>query len=106
MPARQDSLTRAMAVQMCTLAKEDPLGFKACTRNSVAIGTFSGFCQQEYDMDSKTDIKYYIRPDSTCIVRAFTVHGTKLHLITITAAAAWSKPLWPTEKSQNAGPTI
>ena len=72
-PAKRAPLTNQMIVKMCELAKQDPLGFHACVWDFVAIGRFGGFRQQEYAMDSKTEIKYYVKPDGTCVVRAFTV---------------------------------
>ena len=75
MPAQRDPLNRPMVVKMKELAREDPLGFRACIWNFVAIGTFSGYRQQEYAMDSRTEIKYYVLPDGTCIARAFVIRN-------------------------------
>jgi hypothetical protein len=54
-------------------AEEDPLGFKAAVYEFTQLGSFGGFCQQEFAMDSKTQIKYYVKPNGDLVVRAFTV---------------------------------
>ena len=43
--------------------------------NSRVIGHFDGYWQQEYEMDSKMEINYYVKPDSTCVVRVFTMNN-------------------------------
>ena len=58
---------------MCELAKQDPLGFHACAWQFTGMGRFSGYRQQEYAMDSTTEIKYYVKPDGNCVVRAITM---------------------------------
>ena len=62
-----------MIVKMQELAQEDPLGFKAAAFEFTALGRFGGFRQQEFCMDSKNSIKYYVLPNGTAVVRAFTV---------------------------------
>ena len=73
--ARRDPLTDAMCAKMCELSKADknPLGFKAAAWNYTAVGRYGGFRAQEFCMESKTVIRYYVLPDGTYIVRAFTV---------------------------------
>ena len=73
--ARREPLTDAMCVRMCELAKDeaDPLGFRATAWNYTAVGRYGGFRAQEFCMDSKYKIRYYVMPDKTYIVRAFTV---------------------------------
>ena len=73
MTAKREPLTRPMIVKMCELSKEDPLGIRACVWNFVAIGTFSGYREQEYDMELPTEIRYYVLPSRTCVVRAFVM---------------------------------
>ena len=68
-----------MIAKMCNLLSEDPLGFRVCAWDFVAIGLYGGFRQQEYAMDKKSDIKYYVLPDITCIARAFTIRNFILY---------------------------
>jgi len=72
-PAKRAPLNSKMIVEMCRQAKQDPLGFHACTFQFTGIGRFGGFRQQEFAMDSRTQIKHYILPDGSSVVRAFTV---------------------------------
>lgn len=78
-PARRSPLNTKMIAFMRQQAKEDPLSFKAAVSEFTAIGCFAGFRQQEFAMDSKDRIKYYVKPDGTCIVRAFTVKNFKFY---------------------------
>ena len=55
------------------MAQENLLGFKAAVYEFTALGRFGGFRWQEFAMDSTTKIKYYVLPDGTKAVRAFTV---------------------------------
>ena len=71
--AKRSPLNDKMIVKMQELAQEDPLGFKAAVFEFTALGRFGGFRQQEFCMDSKTVIKYYVLPNGTAVVRAFTV---------------------------------
>ena len=73
--ARCEPLTDAMCVRMCELAKDDanPLGFRSAAWNYTAVGRYGGFRAQEFCMDSKYTIRYYVLPDGTYVVRAFTV---------------------------------
>ena len=71
--SRRAPLTNQMIVKMCELAKQDPLGFQVCAWDIVGMGYFGGYQHQEYAMDPRTEVKYYVRPDGTCVVRAFTM---------------------------------
>ena len=55
------------------MAQENLLGFKAAVYEFTALGRFGGFCWQEFAMDSTTKIKYYVLPDGTKVIRAFTL---------------------------------
>jgi len=71
--AKRDPLTDKMIVKMQEMSRDDPLGFKAAAYEFTALGRFGGFRQQEFCMDSKRTIKYYVMPNGAQIVRAFTV---------------------------------
>ncbi len=58
---------------MHELAKEDKIGFNAAVFDFTALGEYEGFCQQEWYMDSKPEVKHYIMPNRTLIVHAFTI---------------------------------
>ena len=63
-----------MIVKMYELvAQEDPLGVRATCFSFVALSRYGGFRQQEFAMDTKKQIKYYVLPDGKTVVRAFTV---------------------------------
>ncbi|KAL7527743.1 hypothetical protein ACHAXR_002105, partial [Thalassiosira sp. AJA248-18] len=72
--AKRNPLTDKTIVKMEELSHEDPLGFNAAVYDFVfvALGRFGGFRQQEFCMDTKRRIKYYVMPDGTKVVRAFT----------------------------------
>ena len=72
-PAKRGPLTEKMIVEMCRQAEEDPLGFKAAVYEFTQLGSFGGFRQQEFAMDSKSQIKYYVKPNGDLVVRAFAV---------------------------------
>ena len=72
-PAKRGPLTEKMIVEMCRQAEEDPLGFKAAIYEFTQLGSFGGFRQQKFAMDSKNQIKYYVKPNGDLDVRAFTV---------------------------------
>ena len=72
-PAKCGPLTEKMIVEMCRQAEEDPLGFKAAVYEFTQLCSFGGFRQQEFSMDSKSQIKYYVKPNGDLVVRAFTV---------------------------------
>ena len=57
---------------MQEISNKDPLGFNATTFDFTALGRFGGFCQQEFVMDSKTEIKYYVMSEGTTVFCAFT----------------------------------
>ncbi len=71
-PGERASLTEHMIERMRELAKEDPLWFKECMSDFVTPGCFGSYRVQEYAMDKRDKIKYYVMPDGTCIVWAFT----------------------------------
>ena len=71
--SKRAPLNDKMIVKMQELAEEDPLGFAAAAFDFTALGRFGGFRQQEFCMDSKKKIKYYVIPNGTKVVRAFTV---------------------------------
>jgi len=52
-PAKRGPLTEKMIVEMCHQAKEDPLGFKAAVYEFTQLGSYGGFRQQEFAMDSR-----------------------------------------------------
>ena len=64
-----------MVVKVFHQAKEDPLGFKAAVYEFAQLGSFGGFRQQEFAMDSKSQIKHYVKPNGNLVVRAFTVRN-------------------------------
>ena len=72
-PARRSPLNEKMIVKMYELAQEDPLGFRSACFDFVALGRYGGFRQQEFAMDTMKQIKYYLLPDGTTVVHAFTV---------------------------------
>ena len=74
-PAKRGPLTAKMIVEMCRQAKEDPLGFKAAVYEFTQLGSHGGFRQQEFAMDSKSQTKYYVKPNGNLVVRAFTVRN-------------------------------
>ena len=55
------------------MAQENLLGFKAAVYEFTALSRFGGFRWQEFAMDSTTKIKYYVLPDGTKVIRAFTL---------------------------------
>ena len=71
-PDRRSPLHPYVIAKLCELAQEDGLGFKACVWDFTGVGRFGGFRLQEFAMDSKHTIKYYILPDGTAVVRCFT----------------------------------
>lgn len=71
-PARRSPLNIKMIVKMYELSKEDPLSFAACIYDFSGSGCFGGFREQEFAMESKTKIRYFIKPDGTKVIRAFT----------------------------------
>ena len=71
--SKRDPLTDKMIVKMQEMSRAEPLGFKAAAYDFIALGRFGGFRQQEFCMDSKNTIKYYVMPNGTKVVRAFTV---------------------------------
>ena len=72
-PARRAPLDNKVIVKMHELARSDKLGFRGAVFDFTALGEYGGFRQQEWCMDSKNEIKHYIMPDGTQVVRAFTV---------------------------------
>lgn len=74
-PDRRRELPDRAIVKMMLLAKDedDALGFRACVWDITGLGRFGGFRQQEYAMDAKSEIKYYVKPDGSYVVRAFTL---------------------------------
>ena len=69
-----DHSQKKMIVEMCRQPEEDPLGFKAAVYEFTQLGSFGGFRQQEFAMDSKSQkIKYYVKLNGDLVVRAFTV---------------------------------
>ena len=72
-PDKRNPLTEAMCVRMLARARdEDALSFEAAAWNFTAVGRYGGFRAQEFCMDSPKEIRYYVMPDGTEIVRAFT----------------------------------
>ena len=57
---------------MHELAQEDEMGFRGAVYDFTALGDYGGFRQQEWCMDTSSDIKFYVMPDGTQVVRAFT----------------------------------
>ena len=72
-----------MLLELCRQAKEDPLGFKAAVYEFTQLGSFGGFRQQEFAMDSKNQIKYYVKPNGDLVVRAFTVSNFLFYVCNI-----------------------
>ena len=78
-PERRSPLHDKVIVRMRELAEGDKLGFRAAVFDFTALGEYGGFRQQEWCMDSKSEIKFYVLPDGTHIVRAFTVKNFVLY---------------------------
>ena len=81
--SRRKRLTDAMCVRMYKLAKDNAnsLGFQSAAWNYTAVGRYGGFRVQEFCMDSKYTIGYYVLPDGTYVVRAFTVKNLSVMTI-------------------------
>jgi hypothetical protein len=72
-PARRSPLDPKVLQKMCELAQEDDLGFRAATWEFTGIGTYGGFRLQEFAMDKPFEVRTYVLPDGTQVVRAFQV---------------------------------
>jgi hypothetical protein len=73
-PARRAPLPDQVIARMAELAEESPqTGFRATAWDITDMGRFGGFRQQEYAMDSRTEIKFYVLPNGARVARAFTV---------------------------------
>jgi len=72
-PARREPLTDAVMEKMRALASVDSLGFRAAVWDITGLGRFGGFRQQEFAMDVRDTIKYYVLPNGVKVTRAFCV---------------------------------
>ena len=52
-PVKRAPRSDQMMVNICELAKQDPLGFHAYVWEFMGIGCFNGFHQQDFLMDTK-----------------------------------------------------
>ena len=63
-----------MLIRMYELAQEgDRFGLRRAIWLWTRLGCFGGFRRQEFVMDKKDDIQFYVMPDGTLIARAFTM---------------------------------
>lgn len=71
--AKREPLHDKVIVRMFELAKES---HKHGARNTiwkwVGLGRFGGYRRQEFAMDKKDEIQYYVKPNGETVVRAFT----------------------------------
>ena len=75
-PARRAPLGDLVMMKLRDLSHADgPLGFRATAFDYVAIGRYSGHRSQEFCMNSKTEILYYVMPDGSKVVRAFQLRN-------------------------------
>ena len=58
---------------MRALASADSLGFRAAVWDITGLGRFGSFQQQEFAMDVRDTIKYYVLPNGVKVTRAFCV---------------------------------
>ena len=71
-PAKKSPLNEKI-VKMYKLDQEDPLDFRAACFHFVVLSCYGGFRQQEFAMDTKKQIKFYVLPDGKMVVCAFTM---------------------------------
>lgn len=75
-PARRAPLGDKLILKLRDLAfGGDALGFEAAIFDYVALGRYSGHRSQEFCMESKTKIHYYIMPNGDKVVRAFQLRN-------------------------------
>lgn len=76
LPERREPLHDLVLMRMHDLAMSaPPLGFAAAIWDITALGRLAGFRQQEYAMDSRTSAKYYVKPDGSKVLRAFSLNN-------------------------------
>ena len=74
-PDRREPLSDRTFDKMHDLARQGPFtGFISLVWDIAALDRYGGFRQQEYTMDYKNKVKYYITPVGQ-IVRAFTMEN-------------------------------
>jgi hypothetical protein len=72
---RREPLSNKTFNKMHELAPLGPFtGFRYLVWDVAALGRFGGFCQQEYTMDHKNKVKYFVTPAGP-VVRAFTMEN-------------------------------
>ena len=71
---KREPLHDRVLVRMYELAQGgDKFGLRRALWLWTRLGCFGGFRRQEFVMDKKTDIQFYVMPDGTLIARAFTI---------------------------------
>jgi hypothetical protein len=74
-PDRREPLSDKTFDKMHDFARLGPFtGFKSLVWDIAALGRYGGFRQQEYAMDHKTKVKYFVTPAGQ-IARAFTMEN-------------------------------
>jgi hypothetical protein len=101
-PARRESLPDPVVERMRVLAEgADPLGFRAAVWDITALGRYGGFRQQEFAMDVRDTIKWYVLPNGVKVARAFCVRN--MHFRTV-ARIRIRSPLVNPDESEEVGP--
>jgi len=72
-PSKRSPLMDQMMVKMWELAQDDSLGFRAAAWDFTNLGKYERFREQEFAMESRNKLRYYVLPDGTKVVRTFTV---------------------------------
>jgi hypothetical protein len=74
-PDRREPLSDKTFDKMHDFARPGPFtGFRSLVWDIAALGRYGGFRQQEYDMDHKNKVKYFVTPAGQ-VVRAFTMEN-------------------------------
>ena len=74
-PDRREPLSDKTFDKMHDLARPGPFtGFRSLVWDIAALGRYGGFRQQEYAMDHKNKVKYFVTPAGQ-VVRAFTMEN-------------------------------
>jgi hypothetical protein len=73
-PNKREPLHDRVLIRMYELAQEaNKYGLRRAIWLWTRLGCFGGFRRQEFIMDKRTEIQFYVMPDGTLIVRAFTL---------------------------------
>ena len=71
-PDQREPLHEKVLVKMMQLSDDShPLGLRRAIWLWTKLGRYGGFRQQEFAMEKKFIIQYYVKPDGTKVVRAF-----------------------------------